>query len=141
MLTPAPVRRGRASSTSWSQQPDWLNLGPSYAHALAATYTWLGGLLRQRADRDFVMILIGDHQPPALVSGEGASWDVPVHVIASRATRPAGARRAARARLPERADPAPPEAISKMHELMPILLDAFSGADRGRSGPLDPHVT
>ena len=37
-----------------------------------------------RADRDFVMILMGDHQPPGLVSGAGASWDVPVHVIASR---------------------------------------------------------
>jgi hypothetical protein len=24
----------------------------------------------------------GDHEPPALVTGEGAPWDVPIHVIA-----------------------------------------------------------
>src|SRR5215510_5130297 len=69
---------------AWSEQPDWLNLGPSYARSLVYAYATLGGYLRLRADRDLVMILIGDHQPPALVSGAGASWDVPVHVITSR---------------------------------------------------------
>jgi hypothetical protein len=44
----------------------------------------LGGYLRLRADRDFVMVIVGDHQPPAMVSGEGATWDVPVHVITNR---------------------------------------------------------
>ena len=73
---------------AWEQYPDWLNLGPSYVHALAYTYQTLGGYLRLRADRDFVMILIGDHQPPAVVSGEGASWEVPVHVITSRRRHP-----------------------------------------------------
>ena len=84
---PADVER------MWNQEPDWLNLGPSYVQALGATYVTLGGYLRHRADRDFVMILIGDHQPPAAVSGTGASWDVPVHVIASR---PRCSRRCAR---------------------------------------------
>ena len=94
-----------------------------------ATYTWIGGLLRKRADRDLVMILIGDHQPPALVSGEGASWEVPVHVIANRANHPA-VLDALRARgFRDGLVPHHPK-ISKMHELMPILLDAFSGADR-----------
>ena len=69
---------------SFDAQADWLNLGPSYVDAMAYTYATLSGYLRTRADRDFVMILLGDHQPPALVSGEGAPWDVPVHVIASR---------------------------------------------------------
>ena len=32
-----------------------------------------------------VLVIVGDHQPPALVSGEGASWNVPVHVIGRRA--------------------------------------------------------
>ena len=44
----------------------------------------IGGYLRLRPDRDFVMILIGDHQPAAAVSGKDAPWTVPVHVIASR---------------------------------------------------------
>ena len=31
-----------------------------------------------------MLILLGDHQPPASVAGEGVRWDVPIHVIASR---------------------------------------------------------
>jgi hypothetical protein len=29
------------------------------------------------------MILIGDHQPAASVSGRHATWDVPVHLVTS----------------------------------------------------------
>jgi phosphatidylglycerophosphate synthase len=134
MLTEQPYLESDIER-SWTQEPDWMNLGPSYADALGATYTWIGGLLRRRADRDLVMVLIGDHQPPALVSGEGASWDVPVHVIANRANRANRAHPAGRAAVLDalRAHgfrnglaPQHPK-ISKMHELVPILLDAFSG--------------
>jgi hypothetical protein len=68
-----------------------------------------------------VMILIGDHQPPAAVSGEGVSWDVPVHVIASR--------RQVLDRLVQqgfREGLAPPQAtLTSIHQLLPILLGAF----------------
>ena len=30
-------------------------------------------------------LVLGDHQPLAAVSGEGASWEVPVHLITARA--------------------------------------------------------
>ena len=69
---------------AYAQQPDWTHFGPGYVQAVAYDYATLAGYLRRARDRDFVMILIGDHQPPAAVSGEGAPWDVPVHVIASR---------------------------------------------------------
>ena len=108
---------------AWEQYPDWLNLGPSYVHALSYTYETLGGYLRLRADRDFVMILLGDHQPPAVVSGEGASWEVPVHVIASRkgildSLLAQGFGSGLIPRHP---------AAAHMHALLPILLAAFSG--------------
>jgi hypothetical protein len=67
------------------------------------------------------MILIGDHQPPAAVSGEGAPWDVPVHVIASRADvleRLVGDGFRAGMR-PER------PTLGHMHTLLPVLLEAF----------------
>jgi hypothetical protein len=107
---------------SFDQQADWLNLGPSYVDAMRYTYTTLSGYLRKNRDRDFVMILLGDHQPPAIVSGEGAPWDVPVHVVASRRDIlehlvAKGFRRGV--------TPARP-VLSKMHELLPKLLDAFS---------------
>ena len=61
------------------------------------------------------MILIGDHQPPALVSGEGVPWDVPVHVITSReevlnALLSSG--------FQKRPDPRRPS-LGKMHTLTP----------------------
>ncbi len=121
MLTAHPYTQDEVVS-SWSQEPDWMNLGPSYVHALSSTYTWLGGLLHRRADRDLVMILIGDHQPPAMISGTGAPWDVPVHVIASRpgvldSLRTHGFRRGLAPTRPT---------LARMHALTPILLDAFS---------------
>jgi phosphoglycerol transferase MdoB-like AlkP superfamily enzyme len=122
MLTDHPYEEADVVG-SWSQQPDWLNLGPSYVRALSATYRWLGGFLHRRADRDFVMILIGDHQPPAVVSGTGAPWDVPVHVIASR---PAVLESLLARGFRRGLAPARPT-LTRMHELVPILLDAFSG--------------
>ena len=40
---------------AYLQQPDWMDLGPSYADALAYMYQSLTGYLRLRADRDFVL--------------------------------------------------------------------------------------
>jgi hypothetical protein len=64
-----------------NRTPEWLNLRPSYADALAYTYTYWSGYLTEHHEQDFLLVLVGDHQPPASVSGEGARWDVPVHVI------------------------------------------------------------
>ena len=75
------------------------------------------------------MILIGDHQPPAVVSGEGASWDVPVHVIVNRANHRAVLDRLRARGFRDGLVPRHPK-ISKMHELTPVLLDAFSGSER-----------
>jgi hypothetical protein len=120
-LTEKPFDEGDLDR-SFDEPADWLNLGPSYVEAMTYTYTTLTGYLLKDADRDFVMILLGDHQPPALVSGEGAPWDVPVHVIASRrgvldALVAKGFRRGL---TPSRPD------VSKMHALLPILLEALS---------------
>lgn len=105
----------------FDRQPDWTNLAPSYGDAVAYAYEVIAGYLRNQTGRDFVLIVLGDHQPPALVSGEGQPWDVPAHVIASRKDildrlRVFG--------FDEGLDPSG-DRISKMHELLPILLDAF----------------
>jgi hypothetical protein len=115
---------------AWSAWADWTNLGPSYVEALRYAFANVGGYLRLRADRDLVLVLVGDHQPPALVSGAGASWDVPVHVVASRD--------ALIDRLVDghgfAAGLAPPRpAVARLDGLLPILLDAF-GDDPGSGG-------
>ena len=115
---------------AWSAWADWANLGPSYVEALRYAFANVGGYLRLRADRDLVLVLVGDHQPPALVSGAGASWDVPVHVVASRDAlidRLVDGHGFA----PGLAPPRP--AVARMDGLLPILLDAF-GDDPGSGG-------
>lgn len=121
-LTPTPYDPEELDR-AWSQPPDWLNLGPGYTQSLDYVHAWLGGYLRLRRDRDLVMILIGDHQPPAMVSGEDASWDVPVHVVTShRAVLDGLLHQGFRQGL------APPHpALGKMNELLLKLLGAFSG--------------
>ena len=109
---------------AWSAWPDWMNLGPSYVKALRYAYDTVSGYLKLRSDRDFVVLLIGDHQPPSLVSGEGASWDVPVHVISSRASLLHQFRQAG---FNDGLDPSLP-AIARMDELLLTLLSAFGDA-------------
>jgi hypothetical protein len=100
---------------------DWLDMTPAYLRLVEYTYRWIGGYLRLPPARDTVYVLLGDHQPTANVSGEGASWDVPVHII-SRDPQ-----------LLERfiaqgfaAGLEPPRApLGGMHELTAMLLQAF----------------
>lgn len=120
MLTADPYDSD-ALDRAWSDWPDWSNLGPSYVKALTYAYQTVGGYLRLRADRDLVLILIGDHQPPSLVSGGGASWDVPVHVVASR---PALLEQLHGRQFIEGLSPDGP-AVTTMDRLLPVLLEAF----------------
>ena len=110
----ADVERAMAS------HPDLSNLGPGYVRAMAYEYRSLAGYLREQSD-DLILVLIGDHQPPAAVSGRDASWRVPVHVI--------GRRERILHRLLENGfrpglEPRSP-AIGAMYQLTPVLLDAF----------------
>jgi phosphoglycerol transferase MdoB-like AlkP superfamily enzyme len=120
ILTPMPFEPEELDR-AWSEPPDWLNLSPGYAQALGYANFTLGGYLRQHATRDAVLILIGDHQPPAAVSGEGAPWDVPVHIITSRPQVLESLRRQG---FVDGLAP-PPQRQGKIHALLQVLLDAF----------------
>ena len=100
--------------------PDLSNLAPSYVRGMAYEYMALAGYLREQLD-DLLLIVLGDHQPPAAVSGRGAPWHVPVHVIGRREhvlrrLRDDGFRPGLEPRRPS---------IGAMHQLAPMLLDAF----------------
>jgi hypothetical protein len=114
---------------AYAQQPDWTHFGPGYVNAIAYDYATLAGYQRLHADRDFVMILLGDHEPAAAVSGEKAPWDVPVHVIASR---PQILERLRAHGFRSGLTPARPS-LGRMHALLPMLQDAFSTATATRA--------
>jgi hypothetical protein len=123
VLTPKPYDEV-ILERAWSERPDWTDLGPGYVKAMQYVYTTLTGYLRLRPDRDFVMIIVGDHQPPAAVSGEGATWNVPIHVVTSR--------RAVLDQLVEHGfrDGLAPQrpVVTSMAGLMPMLLNAFGNS-------------
>jgi hypothetical protein len=66
------------------QKEDWFNMLPGYTSMLDYNYQWLAGYLAQPTPREQVYVLLGDHQPAANVTGEGATWDVPVHIISAQ---------------------------------------------------------
>ena len=106
-----------------SIEPEWTNLRPNYLQAVQYEYTSFAGYLRQHPADDMVMILIGDHQPPAAVSGTDAPWLVPVHVIGREPILHALQRHGFRPGLtPQR------PSLGAMHTLVPMLLDVFAGS-------------
>lgn len=68
-------------SRALAEQPNWLNMFPDYLRMVDYTYRWLGGFMGEPEPREAVHVWFGDHQPSANVTGEGASWDVPVHIV------------------------------------------------------------
>jgi hypothetical protein len=127
MLSDRPYD-GPAIVAAYGQEPDWTSFGAGYVTAMSYAYATLGGYLRATVSDDRILILLGDHQPPAAVSGEGAPWDVPVHVV-GRAQPRAGRsevfdRLVAQGFRPGLTPERP--AIGRMHTLLPVLLDAFS---------------
>ncbi len=107
-----------------SEPVSWLEPRPAYLQALNYQQDWLSGYLRERAPRRLLLIVIGDHQPLATVSGRGASWDVPVHVI----TDDASLLRRFEAAGFERGLHPGAAYLGGMHRLTALLLEVFSGA-------------
>ncbi len=94
---------------------------PAYLATLRYQFDWLSGWLADQAPRDAVVIVIGDHQPIGTVSGPGANWEVPVHVI----TRNQAVLEGLAARgFKDGVLPSSP-ALGPMRALTPLLVDAF----------------
>ena len=64
------------------RQPDWSRLAPEYLKSLGYDFAALEGWLTQRMPGDGLVILLGDHQPPAVIGGRPEPpWTVPIHVL------------------------------------------------------------
>jgi hypothetical protein len=111
------VSRAMTAPVSWSDPT------PAYIDAMHYQFDWLARWLREDAPRHMLLIVIGDHQPVGGVTGPGASWDVPVHVI--------GTDEALLARLEavgfRRGLQPDVTALGPMHALTQTLIDVFAG--------------
>ena len=113
---------------SLTQTPEWTDMGKAYVSSVSYFLDTLSSYLESRPSGRFVLIILGDHQPAANVSGEGASWDVPVHVIASE---PAILQALQADGFRPGLVPVRPTA-GKMSDLAPWALTAFGQAAHGR---------
>jgi hypothetical protein len=107
---------------SITETPQWTNMGSSYAGSVRYAFEVLAGYVRYRPAGHFVLIVLGDHQPAANVSGENASWDVPVHVISDRPD----VLEALKKRGFVTGTQPPGRSIGPMNGLGPLLLEAFT---------------
>ena len=126
VLSPTPFDAAQMARVD-AQKVDWLNMFPGYVGMIEYNYQWLAGYLAQPRTRDSLLILLGDHQPAANVTGEGASWDVPVHIISAR---PALLERFLARGFKPGLEPTLPQ-IGALFDLTTVLMEAFdSGAAR-----------
>ena len=105
-----------------AQKPNWLNMAPDYLRMVDYTYQWLGAYFRQPEPREAIYVLVGDHQPAASITGEGASWDVPVHIV-SRDSKLLG--RFIEQGFRPGMEP-PRQAIGALHALTGMMLESFA---------------
>ena len=83
VLTEEPFEAAEVAA-SLEREPNWDALSGPYAESFVYTFTYLAGYLREHPGADEILLLIGDHQPAASVTGVGARWDVPVHIVTRR---------------------------------------------------------
>jgi len=102
--------------------PDLANLTPSYVAATGYALRTFAGYVRENAGTPLVLVLVGDHQPVAAVTGPGANHDVPVHIVLSPG--PMAERLRARGFTDGVAPPRRP--IGRMHELTVLLAESWA---------------
>lgn len=72
-------RRAETTPALWSHRED---VPGAYMTSIEYSMTALTSFIEKYGDDDLVVVLLGDHQPATVVSGYGASHDVPITVIA-----------------------------------------------------------
>jgi len=78
---PSPYAGVEGIVARLAEKVDWNAMGPVYVRTIEYNLDWLAGYLDGIAPENAVFVVLGDHQPAAQISGPGARWEVPVHVI------------------------------------------------------------
>jgi len=70
------------------KSPDvvWRDAGQvqaAYGQSIVYSLDALTSFVQTSADKNLVLVVLGDHQPATIVAGEGASHDVPISIIAA----------------------------------------------------------
>jgi hypothetical protein len=122
-LTSTPFD-AQALQDALAQPIDWFDMRSHYVDSVNYVYRWLAGYFELPKVRETVYVLLGDHQPTANITGEGAPWDVPVHIISrdSALLERFKAQGFSDSLWPER------RVLGDLHHLTSLLLTAFGPA-------------
>lgn len=71
-------RRSESAEALWRHE----DVEAAYMESIAYSLSALISFVEKYGDDDLVLVLVGDHQPATVVSGHGASHDVPITVVA-----------------------------------------------------------
>ncbi|MEO1223146.1 MAG: sulfatase-like hydrolase/transferase [Pseudomonadota bacterium] len=102
---------------------DFDRVRAQYVLAVEYAIRTLASYLQTHLDDDTVVVILGDHQPAPLITGEDASRDVPVHII-SRDSDVLSALQAWD--WADTADLTPAAPVWRMDEFRDAFLDAFT---------------
>ncbi|WP_375546465.1 CDP-alcohol phosphatidyltransferase family protein [Actinophytocola gossypii] len=78
VFDPQPAA-GTKGSEIW---PDPVKVTRAYGDAIEYSLSTLVSYVETHGDDDLVLVVVGDHQPAPIVTGDNATWDVPITVIA-----------------------------------------------------------
>lgn len=76
-----------ATAALVEQEVDWDSLGERYVDSMSRSLRILGDFLATAVPDDALVVLLGDHQPPALVAGKKQPWSVPIHLLSKDPVR------------------------------------------------------
>ena len=131
-----PSRSIRAEFPALAEEVHWNDLLPAYISTIDYTFRWLAGYQALPRARESLTILLGDHQPAGSVTGPGASWDVPVHIVTAN---PRIAERLRQQGFVDGMQP-PRQALGHISELTTLLLAVFdSGESSGPGRAVEPR--
>jgi hypothetical protein len=71
--------QGQSATSVWS---DTDLVRAAYGQSIQYSLSALISFVQTYPDKNLVLILLGDHQPASMVSGQGASHDVPITIVA-----------------------------------------------------------
>jgi hypothetical protein len=63
------------------RQPDWSHLEEGYLDSLVYDLDVLGDFMTTRIAEGALVVILGDEQPPAFISGENQPWTVPIYAL------------------------------------------------------------
>ncbi len=108
----------------------------AYGQSIEYSMSTLVSFVQRYADKNLVLVVLGDHQPATVVTGEGASHDVPITIIARD---PAVMRRIAGWGWQDGLRPSPQAPVWPMDSFRDRFLTAYGPRPTSTSSTVSPR--